>query len=439
MMKREILLYSHIQNSRTAYIFSYLVKDLLGAELLQTHDPGVASAFDGPVIYYTSDPLPGRLCIRPSGLLEEDFFSERSIKTGKWDELPVIFATDPSMDVPFDIFSASFWLITRYEEYLSFSPDIYSRFPATDSLAYREGFLNKPVINLWTDKLASLIKKYFPKFEGPAKKFNWLATIDVDSPWAFLHKSPSRTWGGFVKSMVKGDDLGKRIRVLRGEEPDPFYTFDEITELHGDVKDKLRIFMLSGKPGKYDPNVDPGQPAWRELVAKLAAEFSVGLHPSYLSNRSFSEMKEEYDNLSTLLPYPLENSRQHFLKLRFPETYERLAELGIRNDYTMGYPACPGFRAGVCTPFYFYDLKKEIKTDLRIWPFALMDRTLKDYLGRSPEESILLIEEYIGTVEKAGGWFIPVWHNESLSDFGEWKGWKDVYLRMLETLKSKTR
>ncbi len=104
----------------------------------------------------------------------------------------------------------------------------------------------------------------------------------------------------------------------------------------------------------------------------------------------------------------------------------------------MGYPVQPGFRAGVCTPFYFYDLKKEERTSLKVWPITLMDRTLKDYLHKVPEESQDIINTYVDIVEKAGGWFIPVWHNDSLSDYGEWEGWKNVYIRMLETLKSKS-
>jgi len=119
-------------------------------------------------------------------------------------------------------------------------------------------------------------------------------------------------------------------------------------------------------------------------------------------------------------------------------TYRNLIQLGIQNDYSMGYPGQPGFRAGVCTPFYFYDLKKEEKTPLKIWPITLMDRTLKDYLHKVPEESLDIINTYVDIVEKAGGWFIPIWHNDSLSDFGEWEGWKNVYIQMLETLKSKS-
>ena len=437
MKENSILVYSEIFNSRTDYIFSYLICDLLGAELVQTTDPAAVSAFTGPVIYYTTEKRTGKICIRPSGLLETGPVQKSEIKTGKWGDLPVLFVGDKECPVPFDIFSASFWMITRYEEYLDFSPDSYSHFPASDSLAVTEGFAGLPVVNLWAAKLAEVISEIYPAFRPLKKNFRWMTTVDVDSAWAFLHKSSYRTWGGFMKALVKGSDLGTRIKVLKGESEDPFYTFPLIRDLHSSNPDRFRIFFLTGTPGEHDPNISPAHPEWRRLVQEIAAEFTVGMHPSYSSNRSFSELRSEYEQLSELLPYPLVNSRQHFLKLRFPSTYRSLNELGIQNDYTMGWPSVPGFRAGVCTPFYFYDLEEEKKTGLRVWPFAVMDRTLKDYLHKSPEESIAVINELISAVEKAGGWFIPVWHNESLSDFGEWKGWKKVYTEMLKTLSDK--
>jgi len=196
--------------------------------------------------------------------------------------------------------------------------------------------------------------------------------------------------------------------------------------------------QCSGKPGRHDLNISPENEEWRSLISGLGKEYQVGIHPSFRSNHSSQILKNEVETLSELLPYPVKNSRQHFLKIKLPDTYRNLIELGIENDYSMGYPGQPGFRAGVCTPFRFYDLVKEEKTSLTVWPVTLMDRTLKDYLHRVPEESMDIINAYVDIVEKAGGWFIPVWHNDSLSDYAEWEGWRNIYVQMLETLKSKS-
>jgi hypothetical protein len=414
------------------------MSELLGLRLLQTSSVEEVASFEGPVICYSNRVFPGKLCIKPEGLLNETGVRSRVIKTGKWDDLILLFAGNDDQPVPFDIFSASFWMISRYEEYLDFTSDVYGRFPARESLAFRAGFLDVPVVNLWAKKLAVELQRLYPSIQLKKNKFQWLTTIDVDHAWAYLNKSCFRTLGGIATSLYRGKDFCKRIRVLRNKEADPYFTFDEIRELHQDIPHKLFLFFLSGTPGKHDLNVSPEKPEWRALVNSLASDFKIGIHPSFRSNKGFQILNKEFNSLSGLLPYPLINSRQHFLKITFPETYRNLIRLGIQNDYSMGYPGQPGFRAGVCTPFHFYDLHKEEKTSLLVWPITLMDRTFKDYLHTSPDESMDIIQTYIDIIENAGGWFIPVWHNDSLSNFGQWEGWKSLYIRMLETLKNKS-
>jgi hypothetical protein len=437
-MKYEILIFSETLNSRTSYIFSYLLTDLLGLKMHLTQSLEEADSFEGPVIFYTSRDIPGKLCIHPAGLLSETGFKSHSIRTGTWEGITVLFASDPGLPMPFDIFSASFWMISRYEEYLPFTQDVYGRFPAYESLAFRAGFLDLPVVNLWTNKLGEVLRRFYPSLKIKKNRFHWLTTIDVDHAWAYLNRSRYRTWGGLATSLFKGKDFSKRIRVLRREDADPFFSFDAIREMHQEIPEKLLLFFLAGTPGKNDLNISPEMPEWRVLVTSLSKDYQVGIHPSFRSNRGIQILKKEFETISELISYPITKSRQHFLKLILPETYNNLIALGIQNDYSMGYPGQPGFRAGVCTPFYFYDLQKEEKTSLMIWPITLMDRTLKDYLHQAPEESMSTIQAYMDIVEKAGGWFIPVWHNESLSDYGEWEGWKNMYIRMLETLKSKS-
>jgi hypothetical protein len=437
-MNDKILIYSEIQNSRTNYIFNYLLSDLLGLKMHQTLNPEEAASFDGPVIYYSGKNIPGKLCIRPAGLLSETNIKSRTIETGIWDGLVVLFADETDRHVPFDIFSAAFWMISRYEEYLDYSQDIYGRFPARESLAFRTGFLDLPVVNLWTIKLGEVLRSFYPSLKTKKNRFYWLATIDIDNAWAFLNKGRFRTWGGLLTSILKGKDIKKRTNVLRGFEADPYFTFSDINEIHREFPEKLLLFVLSGRPGLHDPNSSPKNPEWKSLISSLSKEYQLGIHPSFHSNQGFKILKKEFETLSELIPYPLKNSRQHFLKIKLPHTYRNLISLGIQNDYSMGYPGQPGFRAGVCTPFYYYDLQKEEKTTLKVWPVTLMDRTLKDYLLKVPEESMDIINTYMDIVEKAGGWFIPVWHNDSLSDYGEWEGWKNVYIQMLETMKSKS-
>lgn len=437
-MNDEILIYSDVQTNRSNYIFSYLLTELLGLKIHYSKSLEEANSYNRAKIYYTEKDIENQLCIKPAGLLSESKISARTINTGVWDGLTVLFADEADRHVPFDIFSASFWMMSRYEEYLPYSHDHYGRFPARESLAFKTGFLDLPVVNLWTNKLGEVLRSFYPNLKTKKNRFHWMCSIDIDNAWKYRNRGFYRTIGGLANSLVFGHDFRKRMKVLNGEEPDPYYTFDAIREIHREFPHKLLIFALSGKPGLHDPNNPPKNTEWKSLVNTLSVEYQLGIHPSFRSNQGFKILNKEFDTLTGISSHPLKNSRQHFLKIKLPHTYRNLIKLGIQNDFSMGYPGQPGFRAGVCTPFYFYDLGEEQRTHLKVWPITLMDRTLKDYLHKVPEESMDIINNYVSIVEKAGGWFIPIWHNDSLSNYGEWEGWKEVYVQMLETLKSKS-
>jgi hypothetical protein len=119
--------------------------------------------------------------------------------------------------------------------------------------------------------------------------------------------------------------------------------------------------------------------------------------------------------------------------MNLPETYQRLIDSDITDDYTMGYAQFVGFRASLATPFFFYDLDLEIETSLKLHPFALMDGTLKDYLKLEPSECMALIKPLIENVKKVNGEFITVWHNESFAENERWKGWRKVYEDIVES------
>ena len=98
----------------------------------------------------------------------------------------------------------------------------------------------------------------------------------------------------------------------------------------------------------------------------------------------------------------------------------------------MGYAEIAGFRASICTPFPFYDLDQDMPTKLMIHPFAVMDGTLNNYMSLTPQQATEVISSLIKEVKNVGGTFIPLWHNQSLNNQGEWKGWNEVYIKMVE-------
>ena len=117
-------------------------------------------------------------------------------------------------------------------------------------------------------------------------------------------------------------------------------------------------------------------------------------------------------------------SRQHFLKLTLPETYNQLSDLGIIEDYTMGYASAIGFRASICSAFTFYNLDIETILPIKIHPFAVMDATLLYYLKLSPQASLLQISSLIEEIKNVNGTFMSLWHNDTFSNYNQWEGWQ---------------
>ena len=140
----------------------------------------------------------------------------------------------------------------------------------------------------------------------------------------------------------------------------------------------------------------------------------------------------EVDRLSDVLKREIHHSRQHFLKLELPITYRNLINFDIRHDYTMGFAAESGFRAGICSPFLFYDLDLDVQTNLMVHPFTVMDGTLKDYLKLPNDKVLQYVEPLINEVKAVGGTFVSLWHNETHGGHGRWVGWPELYRMLIE-------
>ena len=82
-------------------------------------------------------------------------------------------------------------MVTRYEEYLSFIPDRFGRFRASDSIDNGGKFLTIPVVNLWTDLLKDHIRMVYPSIKFREKKFRFIPTIDIDHAFAYKHRTLS--------------------------------------------------------------------------------------------------------------------------------------------------------------------------------------------------------------------------------------------------------
>ncbi len=433
-----IILYTSSLTNRVRYILHYAFDQYLGISLELTSNKLVYINSRLPKINYSNERiLPEEFFIPCHPLLAEKSIKPQSLKLEQWDELPSFFSTTvPDTDIPFDIFASSFYLISRYEEYLPFEKDQHHRFSASESLAYRANFLHQPLVNCWFKKLGGLLQKRYPSVKLNLPVFNYLPTYDIDLAWAYKNKGIIRSLGGYINDLSHAQisKMLQRLKVQIGNTKDPFDTFDYLELLHKKYKLRPIFFFLLGNYGTYDKNIAHDKNALIQLIQSIHQQNKIGIHPSYSSNSNLVLVDEEKTRLENITNSAVISSRQHFLKLHFPTTYQQLIAINIEADYSMGYAEDIGFRASVATPFFWYDLENETPTKLVIHPFQVMDVTLQKYCKLTPSKVLSYISPVLDSTREVGGTFCTLWHNSSLSGIEDWKGWELVYEQVIERI-----
>jgi hypothetical protein len=429
-----LLVYTLKKTPRLSYIFDFIFKEILGAEFQITTDKEEFTRSSSPKLNYSDAPFSSEPFIYCSHLLTEKGIREQEVNFNLWNDAPVLFYSHPRHEFPFDIFAAAFFLITRYEEYLPHLRDDYDRYLPNTSIPFKKNFVNKPVVDIWAYQLKNYLLQSYPMLQFGERKYKFISTIDIDNAYAYLEKGIIRTTGAFLRSLMKFEfrDFKDRLSSHLGFMHDPYDTYTMQLEIQKKYNLKTIYFFLLGDYDLNDKNVSSSSFRFRSLIKYLADYAEVGIHPSFASNSDREKVRKEIQRLNKIVRRNIRKSRQHFLKLKFPQTYRTLIENDITDDYTMGYAHTTGFRAGTCTSFRFYDLDNEEITSLNIHPFAVMDATLKYYLKLSAEETLPRIQSLVDEVKKVNGTFISLWHNESLSDYKQWKGWKNIFEEMVK-------
>ena len=429
-----LLIYTPKITARSKYVFEQIVGEYFGVLIEITCDKAHFVKSTLPRINYSDSHVEAVINVVPQGLLESG---------GIVDKVPDVLIEDDRFylypgdgDLKADIFSGIFYLLSRYEEYVIEDRDQHNRFKPQNSILFKHGFLQKPVVDIWLDILASKLTAMYPSFNRTKPDFEALLTLDIDNGYAYLGKGFFRNLGGLSRDLLKGNIglIRNRIKVLLGKQKDPYDHYDYLSTTLKTHPVNLKCFVPTGRRSRFDKNLPPGSKIYQDLIKKLADMGEIGIHPSYASNSNSEILSEEVERLSRVLEAPIKMSRQHYLKLQIPATYQNLLKLGIKHDFTMGYAQEPGFRSGTGRSFMFYDLSAETITDLRIHPFAYMDGTFRDYKQISADEAKVEITHLISEMKLYGGCFIWIWHNDSISNSGKWHGWRDVFEHTLKSV-----
>ncbi|KZZ72022.1 hypothetical protein A3765_13565 [Oleiphilus sp. HI0130] len=341
-------------------------------------------------------------------------------------DMPVLFGegglsiSQSSIICDVDIFAGAFFMLTRWEEYVNKVRDTHDRFPAAESLAFKNGFLDRPVVNEYVELLWSLLIELGYEGARKTRSFTVVPTHDVDSTfywrdWRFIaktlagdilkRKSLSRFWSNFC-------EIG---RIIFSNAKDRFDTFDELMEISESVGGKSHFFFMAGGNSKYDNAYEIVSSKTKRLIKRIKQRgHYIGIHPSYNSYLDSEMLNKERDSLALVAEQAVVHGRHHVLRYDVSETPRLWGELNMYWDSTLGYAGHNGFRAGVCYPFSMFDFLNRKKLCLIQKPLIFMEVTDFKYRHLSLEKALSESQRLVSVVRKFNGEFVCLWHNSNI-------------------------
>lgn len=401
----------------------YIIRFLLGDDI-----PGKVI----PAVGYTDDQRQYSkysIVIHPSGFFSNKTYGKPhsipSLPLQQLDETPILFGelkeemVDDTLVLYADLVASSYFLLTRYEEMVRRDlRDEHGRFPGKESLPYRAGFINRPIVEEYGLYLRNKIRQLgirLPDEKRGIKKV--YLTHDVDEPFF------CRSWRSVVRETIRSRNLSAAVKNKMGKlESDPYYTFPwffeenkKVRDILGEEKHKTICFFKAGGKGRQD------KPAYNLKGKDMKSLFSlcnqyqvqIGLHSSYQAGIEPERIKKEKLHLETSTGKKTQINRHHYLSCREPEHMAFLQKAEINADYTLGYADIAGFRLGTCRPVRWINPATRKLSTLVLYPLTLMDCSLSEtkYMNLSYEDALKYSLGLIEQTTRHRGNLVLLWHN----------------------------
>jgi len=318
-------------------------------------------------------------------------------------DIPLIFGsakldvTESKISCGIDIFASVFFCLTRWEERVIKIRDKHNRFPVTYSLAYRNKFLHRPVVNEYVEMLWNML--VFLGFSGKRreKTFSIVPTHDIDR--ITYHTSFYITIKNTIKDIIRLKFKKAFLYflsyflILFKIKNDPFDAFDWMMDLSEKSGFTSVFFIMAGGTSKYDRRYSLREKKVQLLIDKIKKRgHKLALHYSYSTYKNPEQLLIECSEYKEVLSESAKLGRNHYLKFSVPETWQNLEESGIENDSTCGYHDKEGFRCGTGDIYSVFNILSRSRLKLKEMPMIFMDRI---YPWKHKDSSIEKLEESI--------------------------------------------
>jgi len=368
--------------------------------------------------YLDKDNIPGKVIYANSS-----FFPAKNI--------PVIYGTykiseyqnngEKQLISGIDVFGSAFFMLTRWEEYVTQHTDDKDRFLGEFSLAFRNSFLQRPVVNEYVEFLWNVLRSLEINQNRRKRDYELIPTHDVD----FLHfPKLSRS---DLKNKLRLKGIKERLAKLKHAIfKDPYNTFSYLMARSEEFNTKARFYFVDGQ-ANHDAQEYLNTKRFHKLTDEIEQRGHIaGFHSGYYAFNSYAKAKEEKKRLEHSLKHTVTEGRQHFLRFKVPYTWKVQEQIGMKVDYTLGYHDHTGFRCGVCYEYPVFDFLERRSMNLWERPLIAMDTTLVFYNKYSPRQAAKKIQKLVEQVKKYSGQFVLLWHNTAVNH-GRWRKYREVF------------
>ncbi len=439
--------------SERRYILELILAEFLGQEIRC-----ISEERTDVCIEFATDPLARRLTIGDEFLKVADdaWLQQPSLPRSPvqwWDvkdecvqqalgdmRLPVLYGKPGStcasqrVDLQVDVFGSCFFLLSRYEELVSTERDQHARFPGRASIAVAEGFIDRPIVNEYTELLWAYLKWLWPDLQRSQRSFRSWVTCDVDKPLTCWARTTPATLRRIARNIVRDRSLTALASTLKLRahhrsgrfDRDPNMTFDWLLSQCERAGHQATLYFICGHSA---PTRDGCYRIDEAFVRQLLREthrrgHQIGMHGSYNSYLSQAQLASEMESLRRVLDeegiqQEAIGTRQHYLRWATPDTARHLEAVGAAHDSTLGFADRAGFRCGTCYEYPLYDLHLRRKLNLMERPLIVMEQSVVSpmYMGISdPQRVFDLCRELKNTCRRYRGDFVLLWHNTLLID-----------------------
>ena len=426
-----LLVYTQTITPRLRYTFKHFFESVLGIEVDFTNKLDVFIAQNGPKLSYVNKPLGNEFFVNANPLLFEQGIQNQEIEVSDWDGLPAFFESSQASIVPYDIFAASFYLISRYEEYLLHVKDENGRFLSNQSLAVQNNFLELPLIDLWAQRILDLLLKKFPELEiNQVKTSQFIPIVEVVSPYKYTHKSFLRNTVQFFISLSKFDlwSIMEQIMVLLGFWKDPWNNFKAFFLLFKKSKLKPRFFFLFSKITYYDQGISIFNATFHSLIKSVSDYHKVSLLVSTEARQKVKTFKNELERFEQIIHRTTKFIQFNLGVTSVFETYRNVLAMEEAEDFSLGYHDKMGYRASTAVPFRFYDLGNEIETSLVLYSLVATEEVLRNTDAFIAFQKLKQLKNQIPTASGIHTFSVT---NAILSPHNNNKPWKEAYLNYI--------